>query len=165
MYLSPGNGLHKHARHTRACLLIVACVTLACARSDSELRAAVETQIAIDPVTAPARIAVAATNGVVRLSGETSTREEERKAVELARSVRGVKDVVNELRLSNDAVQEAVRQALAADPMVGHIGIDVAAGGGVVHLRSDETNKEERQRAVAVASAVDGVTLVHDFMK
>lgn len=71
----------------------------------------------------------------------------------------------DEIQPNDEAIVQAVRQALASDPMVGHIPIDVESVDGVVTLRSDRTNRDERARAVQLASQVDGVTKVWDWMK
>jgi len=148
-------------------LFVITLVALstACARTDADVRASVETKLAVDQATAPAKIDVSVTGGVVHLAGETSTREQQRQAVELAKSVRGVKDVESGLRLSDEVVEQAVKQKLAADSVVGSIPIAVEAHEGVVKLESNQTNKDERQRIVQLTSSVDGVTKVEDWMK
>ena len=80
-------------------------------------------------------------------------------------SVRGVKNVIDEMRLSDAAIVAAVKRALAADPLVGKIPIDVDSSAGNIRLRSDQTGKDDRTRAVEVASKIDGVTHVEDLMR
>jgi hyperosmotically inducible protein len=143
----------------------LAAFAAACGRLDSEVRSDVEARLARDPETSSLHVAIAVRRGVVHLSGETRTRREQARAVELARGVEGVSDVENNMWLNDAVVVEAVKQALASDEMVGAIPIDVEARRGVVRLTSDATNRDERQRAVAIAKQVDGVTQVDDFMK
>jgi hyperosmotically inducible periplasmic protein len=142
-----------------------ACVIVACGIPDTDIRTNVETQLALDSATKDTTIAVTVAEGIVRLAGATDTVAAQKRAEEIARSVKGVNDVVNELTLKNEIVVAKVREAIAADAMVGKIGIDVAADRGVVRLASDQTNREERQRAVAIAAAVEGVKSVEDWMR
>jgi osmotically-inducible protein OsmY len=83
----------------------------------------------------------------------------------LVRSIDGVKVVVNEMWVANPVLIEKVREALAADELVGRIPIEVDARGDVVRLISDQTNEQQRTRAVQIASSVPGVRQVEDLMK
>jgi osmotically-inducible protein OsmY len=76
-----------------------------------------------------------------------------------------VEHVIDEMRLSDAAVVAAVKRALAADPMVGKIPIDVDSSAGNIRLKSDQTGKDDRTRAVEVASKIDGVANVEDLMR
>jgi hypothetical protein len=67
--------------------------------------------------------------------------------------------------VSRAELAEKVKAALASDPLVGKVGIDVNVEGDAVRLSSDQTNREERERAVGIASAVAGVAKVEDQMK
>jgi osmotically-inducible protein OsmY len=142
------------------CLLLVAC-----GPTDPAIQTAVDAQLAVDTVTAPVSIDISVNRGVVRLSGDVESRDQQRRAVELARSVRGVEHVIDEMRLSDAAVVAAVKRALAADPMVGKIPIDVDSSAGNIRLKSDQTGKDDRTRAVEVASKIDGVANVEDLMR
>jgi hyperosmotically inducible protein len=142
------------------CLLITAC-----APTDPAIQTAVDAQLSVDRVTAPLSVDISVNRGIVRLSGEVESRDQQRRAVELARSVHGVKNVTDEMHLSDVAIIAAVKQALAADPLVGKIPIDVDASAGSIRLKSDQTGKDDRTRAVEVASKIDGVTHVEDLMR
>jgi hyperosmotically inducible protein len=148
------------------CGAIVLCLlTAACGPTDPAIQTAVDAQLAVDTVTAPLSVDISVNRGVVRLSGEVESRDQQRRAVELARSVRGVKNVIDEMHLGDAAIVAAVKRALAADPLVGKIPIDVDASAGNIRLRSDQTGKDDRTRAVEVASKIDGVTHVEDLMR
>lgn len=58
-----------------------------------------------------------------------------------------------------------VKEALAADPLLGDVPIDVTSMNGVVQLSSDQTNAEHRARAVEVTASVAGVLKVEDRMR
>jgi osmotically-inducible protein OsmY len=101
----------------------------------------------------------------VYLSGKTATPAEQQQAIALARDVKGVKLVVNDMWLNNTSLADKVKEALGHDEIVGKIPIDVEAQGGLVRLSSDQTNREERERIVKIASAVEGVKEVEDRMR
>jgi osmotically-inducible protein OsmY len=148
----------------RAVLLSSALLT-ACSRTDPAIQAAVDSQLAVDSATATLSLDISVTRGVVHLAGVVVSRDQQRRAVELTRSVRGVKDVVDEMHLSDAVIAAAVKQALLADPLVGKVPIDVDSTNGYTRLMSDQTNKEERTRAVELAKKIDGVTQVEDRMR
>ena len=95
----------------------------------------------------------------------TNTPEEQQRALDVTRSVRGVRLVVNDILLNETALADEVRRALAADPLLAAVPMEIEAQDGVVRLMSDATNREQRERAVQIASAVAGVKEVEDRMK
>ena len=148
------------------CAATVLCVAVAaCGDSDPAVQTAVDAQLSVDSVTAPLSVDISVTRGVVRLTGEVASRDQQRRAVELTRSVRGVENVIDEMRLSDAAVVAAVKQALAADSLVGRIPIEVDSSAGNIRLMSDQTGPDDRARAMEVASKVDGVKHVEDRMR
>lgn len=148
------------------CAAVVVCIAAAaCGESDPAIQTAVDAQLSVDSVTAPLSVDISVTRGVVRLTGEVASRDQQRRAVELTRSVRGVRNVIDEMRLSDVAVVAAVKQALAADSLVGRIPIEVDSSGGNIRLMSDQTGPDDRARAREVASKVDGVKHVEDRMR
>ncbi len=140
-------------------------LSIACGRSDSEVQGAIQSQLAKDPVTAPLKLSVDVAKGVVTLAGETKTGAEQARATEIARSTEGVSDVVNAMRINDGTLADAVRKALAADPVLAGVPIEVDSRNGYVRLISNDTNRDQRERAFAVASKVDGVKEVEDRMK
>jgi len=154
-------------RTVRARLLLVslsAALCVACVLSESEIRRDVRERLDADQEIAKLDLSIEVKNRVVYLSGRTFTPEQQQRAIAAARG-RGIKLVVNRMSLTNSALIEKVKQALAADEQVGKIPIDVDAEGTIVRLMSNQTNSDQRDRAVKVASAVDGVTQVEDLMK
>jgi hypothetical protein len=77
----------------------------------------------------------------------------------------GSRPAVNQTWSADAPLAESVRKALAADPLVGGIPMEVDAQGDAVRLWSDQTNREERVRAIEIASAVEGVGRVENHMK
>lgn len=139
--------------------------SIACARSDADLEKAVAGRLAADPATSTLHIAVGVTRHIVFLSGMTNTPEEQQRALDVTRSVRGVGLVVNEILLNETELADEVKRALAADPLLAAVPMEVEAQDGVVRLMSEATNREQRERAVQIASAVAGVKDVEDRMK
>lgn len=66
---------------------------------DTTLTTTVKTKLSADKLTNLTRIDVDTYNGVVSLNGVVSTPEERQRAEEIARSVNGVKKVVNNLQV------------------------------------------------------------------
>ena len=72
--------------------------TVAATVEDPRITTSVKIVLLNDPVIGPARIDVMTVNGVVTLSGRVKSKDEEAKAVALARSVKGVRDVKSVLQ-------------------------------------------------------------------
>jgi osmotically-inducible protein OsmY len=66
---------------------------------------------------------------------------------------------------SDAAIVAAVRSALSADALVGSVPIEVDANRGNVRLMSDQTDKDQRARAIELSTKVDGVKHVEDRMR
>ena len=146
-------------------VLIAGALLTACSQTDPSIQVAVDAQLAVDGTTAPLSIDVSVSRGVVYLAGEATSRDQRSRAVELARSVRGVKNVVDDMHLSDAVITATVKQMLAADPLVGKIPIEVVTTNGRTSLSSAQTSKEDRIRAVDIAKKVEGVTQVEDLMR
>jgi osmotically-inducible protein OsmY len=146
-----------------ACLVVVLCA--GCGPSESDIRREVRARFDADPVIAPLALSIEVKRQVVYLSGKTATSAEQQQAMTHAKEVKGVKLVVNDMWLNNNDLADKVKVALAQDAVVGRVPIDVEAQGGLVRLSSDQTNREERERIVKIASNVEGVKEVEDRMK
>ena len=136
-----------------------------CGPTDPALLITVDSRLAADPVTAMLGLDISVTRGVVRLEGEVNSSAQRRRAIDLARAITGVKDVIDAMYPGDDAITTAVRQALASDSLVGRIPITVTTRQGTVQLISDQTGKEDRIRAVEIAAHVEGVRKVEDLMR
>jgi osmotically-inducible protein OsmY len=148
-----------------AAMLLTGELLASCARTDPAIQAAVDSQLSVDGATASLSLDISVTRGVVRVAGVVASRDQQRRAVELTRSVPGVRDVVDNMHLSDASVAAAVKQALAADPIVGKVPIEIDSTNGYTRLMSDQTSKEERTRALELARKIDGVTQVEDRMR
>ena len=153
------------ARHLRPVALMVIVVAAACGRTDPAIQVAVDEALLANAATASLSVDISVSGGVVRLAGEVTSRDQEHRAVAMAKSVRGVKTVIDGMYLSDAGIVNAVKEALAADPLVARIPIEVDSTRGYVRLMSDQTGPDDRKRAVAIASKVDGVSQVEDRMR
>lgn len=81
-------------------LLLAACGSTVAARiEDPRITMYVKTALLNDPVVGLARIDVDTVNGVVTLSGRVKSKEDEAKAITIARAVKGVSDVKSTLQI------------------------------------------------------------------
>ena len=65
-------------------------------------------------------------------------------------------------RIGDEAIADAVRDALALDASTADLTLNVEVEGGVVHLRGTVQSLEDSENAEAVAAAVPGVVEVVD---
>jgi osmotically-inducible protein OsmY len=99
----------KGQSRTTALLLVVALIAplllAACGKTvgetidDATITTRVKTSLLNDPVVGGSRIDVDTFKGVVTLSGRVTTKEEEAKAIALARKINGVTDVKSSLQI------------------------------------------------------------------
>jgi osmotically-inducible protein OsmY len=98
-------GTHLRLRSV-VLLLLLALTTAACGATmrsgpvdDATITTRVKTAFLNDPVIRAERIEVKTFKGVVTLSGRVSSKQEEEKAVAIARKIRGVTDVRSTLQI------------------------------------------------------------------
>ncbi len=145
-------------------LSLAAALCVACVLSESEIRRDVRERLDADQALAQLDLSIEVKNRVVYLSGKTSTQEQQQRAVAAARG-RGIKLVVNNMWLNNAPLVDKVKQAFASDEQIGKVPIEIEAEGTIVRLMSSQTNSDQRERAVRIASTVEGVTQVEDRMR
>lgn len=84
-------------------VLLSACagksVSTAAAPDDHTISVRVKTAFINDPLVGALRIDVETFKGVVTLRGRVKTKDEEQKAMQIARTIRGVVDVKSELQI------------------------------------------------------------------
>lgn len=147
----------------RVFALIIGLAATACSRSDADVQTALQRQLSAD--TATTGITATVAEGVATLGGVTKTRAQHDRALDIARSVKGVKEVRSTLRLDDAALADEVKKSIAADASVSAVPLQIEVHDGEVKLSSDKTNSEQRAKLVQVASTVYGVTHVEDNMK
>lgn len=157
-----------------------------CAQSDAGITTAVKSQLAVNDVVQARQIDVDTRDRVVTLTGEVLTENEERTALEIARSTDGVLDVVDQVTvvdpgtapvtgvggtpaepaaglLTNDAsITAIVKSKLLGDPDTSGLSIDVDTRDQSVTLTGRVESEAERQEALLIARSVDGVRSVTD---
>ena len=97
---------HRHATAALLALVLIATLLLsACGKTvgetidDGTITARVKTAFINDPAIGGLRIDVDTFKGVVTLSGAVKSKDEEAKAVAIARSIKGVTDVKSTLQV------------------------------------------------------------------
>jgi len=143
---------------------------------DSTLTAKVKTELARDPATSAHRIDVETFRGDVQLNGFVPSAEMKSEATRVARNVKGVQHVSNNLRVGDgdrsagevvdDTVITAkVKTALAADSTVAAHEVNVETRAGVVQLAGFVDNSAQKQQATEVTRRIAGVKQVDNQLE
>lgn len=146
----------------------------ACAQTDPGVTTAVKAKLAADDTVKAYKIDVDTKDGVVTLGGTVDTAEAKSRAVEVARTTKGVTSVVDQLSVSPPAVATsgvtealtdtgittAVKTKLLADPASSGLKIHVDTTNGVVTLTGTVSTDDEKARAEAVTKETSGVSSV-----
>ncbi len=109
------------------------------------------------------------------LSGTTPTEEHRQAAETIARGVRTIDHVYNEIVISqpssfarnaqDEFITAQIRARLAASPAVHAININIETFHGAVYLMGTARSEEELRRAAEIAAGVRGVARVVSFMQ
>jgi hyperosmotically inducible protein len=141
---------------------------------DAAISAKVKAALIDDEATKARQIDVETQSGVVQLSGFVESETSKSAAEEAARSVEGVQSVRNALIVRQDErtpgavvddsiIAAKVKSELATDAGLGTASaVNVEVRGGVVQLSGFVDSEDEKSRAEAVASTVDGVAEVRN---
>jgi osmotically-inducible protein OsmY len=155
-----------------ALLLLAAPAALAAATSttsrtldDARVKSAIEDDFLTDATVPFHSIDVAVLNGIVTLSGKVDTLLARDRAVDLARSIKGVRSVVNDLEVkpiprSDADLHRDIEQALAADPAADSYEVKVSVAEGVATLEGTVDSWQEKRVVGRVAEGVKGVRKV-----
>lgn len=139
-------------------------------RSDEAIAKAVFDAFRYDPRVLSTEPTVNVHAGVVTLTGAVSNLRAKQEAEHDARHVVGVSEVHNLLKvrparaLSDADVRLNIVQALARDPYVGHFSFSVSVFNGKAYLAGRVGDHFEQEQAGAVASAVNGVAAVANWV-
>jgi hyperosmotically inducible periplasmic protein len=170
-------------------LLAFAVFVLGCSQSDSGVTTSVKTQLMADELVKARNINVDTRDHIVTLTGTVQSAAEEAKALQIARSTKGVTDVVDNIviapstepgaapttgqadtsigtaaaeALTDAGITTKVKTTLLADPDVSGLRIDVDTRDGVVTLTGTVNSSAEKTRALDLAGKVDHVKRVED---
>lgn len=109
-------------------------------------------------------------NGVVHLHGTVASLFQKRMATEIAGRIKGVVDVVNELKVvpvtwrTDTAIADDIRAVMTRDPLVDETQVSVAVTNGIALLTGIVDSVLERNFAERDARSVPGVTdIVNDL--
>jgi osmotically-inducible protein OsmY len=125
-----------------------------------EVRAALERDARLSH---PKEVAVSAQGGTVTLRGSVGSFQQRHAAVQIAKSVRRVRHVEDELSLDlrdhweDDEIRGAALQALASHPDVPDDRVDVSVDAGWLTLKGVVRHQFESNAAFEVASQIPGV--------
>ena len=114
--------------------------TVACAQTDAGITSAVKSKLAADDTVKAYQVDVDTDNYVVTLSGDVNTSVAKERAIELARATDGVRDVIDQLRVTESA---ATSGRLDDDD----VNIRVEDDRDDVNIRVDDDVKADADRA------------------
>ena len=148
---------------------------------DAALTAKVKAALVDNDIVEAGEVNVNTYRGVVQLSGFVDSNEEKTQAAQAAKSVSGVKDVRNDLKVQGEGTQVAdrsagavvddsaltakVKTALIGDETTKGTQINVETRDGVVQLAGFVNTDAERERATEVARGVSGVKDVRNDLQ
>jgi hyperosmotically inducible protein len=143
---------------------------------DSVLTSKVKMALIDDPVTKAGQINVETYRGVVQLGGFVDNAQQKDQATTVARSVTGVQEVRNDLRVStpqattgqavdDGVVTASVKAKLIEDTATKAHQINVETQKGVVQLTGFVDSTTVKARAGELARAVDGVAEVRNDLE
>jgi hyperosmotically inducible protein len=141
---------------------------------DSVLTSKVKVALIDDPVTKAGQINVETYRGVVELGGFVDNTQQKEQATKVARSVTGVKEVRNDLRVStkphatagqdldDSMLTASIEAKLMADPATKGYQINVGTQKGVVQLTGFVDSTTMKAKAGEIARSVEGVKEVRN---
>jgi hyperosmotically inducible periplasmic protein len=162
-----------------ACVVLASCAATATNRStgefidDKAIAASIKSALLASPDTDGLNIDVEVDRNKVQLNGFVDNQSQVDRAGEIARSTSGVASVENNLRVTagdrtageymdDNSLAGRVKVALANDPVVHSLQVDVEVNRGIVSLGGFVDTSAQRSAAVAAARQVDGVAKVVD---
>lgn len=110
-------------------------------------------------------------DGVVFLSGMVDSRQEAKRAAEIAKSMSGVKKVKNDLQVGSRSVGEVfddkvlgskIKTKLIREPGIRSLNVDVDVYLGVVVLIGTADNRDQKNKVLGIAKSIPGTKKVID---
>ena len=134
---------------------------------DEEIERDIEAALRRDSRVDAEDITVSVDGGIVRLGGVADSLREQDAAIDDARGVLGVLEVIDEIDVVTDVetnteelIELDVRRAIRTNPAVDATGLVVEAQGAQVTLSGTVDSLYERERAAQIAADVTGVVTV-----
>ena len=141
---------------------------------DSTITTRVKHAMMKDKTVKARQIDVDTIGGHVTLTGAVATRNEAKRASQIALSVPAVKSVSNNIQIGKRSVGDVwddsvlsnkIKAKLIAEPEVRSLNIDVDVYLGVVTLTGVVSSKYQKNRAIDLARSTDGIVKVIDNIK
>jgi osmotically-inducible protein OsmY len=136
--------------------------------SNTDISAAVNTELLKDSAVTANNIDVSTNDGIVTLNGTVSTILGKDRAEEIAQAIKGVRAVINRIdveprvdRTDKELVQH-IKDALMVDPVTESYEIDVKAEDGAVTISGNVESYAEKQISEDIAKGVKGVASVEN---
>ena len=129
--------------------------------ADKQISNAVDNELTFNSSTPSYLIDVETNEGIVKLSGTVNNLLAEDRAVKIARTVKGVRGVVNNINVnvpyrSDAALENDVIDAFLDDPAADSYKLTVTANDGDVTIDGNVESWQEKQLAAFVAKGVRG---------
>lgn len=142
---------------------------------DARIHTELTARLASDDDTSPASIDINVNEGVVHLTGAVDNATARDEAVRIARSVEGVREVVNNISVGSEqtlgekvddaSVTARVKAKLAASSQLNPFNIQVNTVDGVVSLTGRVNDQAEKDEAERLARETEGVRRVRNLLE
>jgi hyperosmotically inducible protein len=141
---------------------------------DSTITTRVNHAMMKDKIVKARQIDVDTIGGHVTLTGAVATRNEAKRASQIAQSVPGVKSVSNNIQIGersfgdiwdDNVLSNKIKAKLVAEPEVRSLNIDVDVYLGVVTLTGVVSSKYQRDRALEISRSTEGIVKIIDNIK
>jgi hyperosmotically inducible protein len=141
---------------------------------DSTITTRVNHEMMKDKIVKARQVDVDTIGGHVTLTGAVATRNEAKRASQIAQSVPGVKSVSNNIQIGersfgdvwdDNVISNKIKAKLIAEPEVRSLNIDVDVYLGVVTLTGVVSSKYQRDRALQLSRSTEGAVKVIDNIK
>ena len=138
---------------------------------DSTITSRINAAMVKDDLVKAHQVDVDTVGGHVILTGVVKTGQESQRAVEIAKSVPGVRSVRNNLQIGEKSWSEAfndkwlgskIKSKLIAEPEIRSLNIDVDVEKGIVTLTGVVGDQYQRRRALEIAKTTEGTVRVVD---
>ncbi len=166
----------KHAPTISAYILAIVCLALIVFGSanasnkeipDHRINAAVASHLLLNRSVSDHLIDVTTTDGVVTLTGSVDNLLAKERAVQVARSIRGVRSVIDKLIViapprSDEELKKDVREALLSDPATDLYEIKAKVADGTVTLSGNVQSWAEKNLCEDVVKGVRGIRQINN---
>ncbi len=138
--------------------------------TDGDLRSRIESEFNESPVVNAAEIDVTVDDGIATLEGEVLNLEAKLRAVEIARSFRDVRAVIDLLDVaivprSDQQLQSLIKKRLAHNEATSDVEVDISARHGRVVLSGEVDSEVEHDLSQRIVRAIPGVQFVENRLR